>query len=759
MPLVPPTLDDRRFADLVDDLVRRIPAHTPEWTNPRLGDPGYTLIELFAWLTDTLLYRANLIPERQRLAFLRLAGVQMRAATAARGVVGVGFGDQTTRPVLIEPRATLKGAVPFETRDELTILPLTAQAYAKVRLSADDEQKKAALLQDLSLVYGIRGRARPYVTTPVFLNGVADPAGFDFVGRTVDRMLWLALLAPTADLVDEVRGNLGAPPEGTQRLLNIGLVPSVEVPGALAQVGPRGRIPHVWEITSVTSDGVHETIEYLTLDLVADTTLGLTQRGVVRLALPEPQFIGAPSNDPRQVIDAGVGARPPRIDQPDIATRLVSWLRLRPTIPLQALPLSWIGANAVEVDQRQTLRGVVVGQSDGSGDQTFALPARSIEAESLVVEVDADAGYAPWQQVDDVALAGRDDAVYALDAEAGTIRFGDGVRGMIPPEGRRVRVALMRAGGGRAGNVPAGTLKEISALERGAGRVRAKLVVQQGVDMIGGDDAESLAEAEERIPALFRHRDRAVTDEDYRRIAAEAPGVRLGRVEVLPRFKPQQRRSDVPGVVTVMVLPQKDGTSAPAPRPDRPLLEAVFAHLDARRPLTTELYVVGTEYVPIAVSVGFEPRDDVAQDEVVFQVREAVRAFLWPLIPGGTAGTGWPLGTTVTDREIEVAVARVPGVLSVDDVRIFTRETLVPATGTRPAVQRWTIVARDGRGVGAIRLRPWQLPELLAVAISADGIAPTEIAPAAVGGTADGTGAPGADGQDEVAVPLVPEVC
>ena len=86
MPIRPPALDDRGFDDLVAEVLARIPAHTPEWTNPRLGDPGRTLIELFAWLTDTLLYRANLIPERQRLAFLRLLGVPLRPASPARGL-------------------------------------------------------------------------------------------------------------------------------------------------------------------------------------------------------------------------------------------------------------------------------------------------------------------------------------------------------------------------------------------------------------------------------------------------------------------------------------------------------------------------------------------------------------------------------------------------------------------------------------------------------------------------------------------------
>src|SRR5918912_1807662 len=103
MSLRPPRLDDRSYADLVAELVARIPAHTPEWTNPAPGDPGRTIVELFAWLADTLLYRANLIPERQRLAFLRLLGVPLRPAVAARGLVSVAFDDDksTEAPTLV----------------------------------------------------------------------------------------------------------------------------------------------------------------------------------------------------------------------------------------------------------------------------------------------------------------------------------------------------------------------------------------------------------------------------------------------------------------------------------------------------------------------------------------------------------------------------------------------------------------------------------------------------------------------------------
>ena len=66
MPLTIPNLDDRRYQDLLDEALARIPVYTPEWTNFNKSDPGVTLIEVFAFLTENLLYRCNQIPERNR---------------------------------------------------------------------------------------------------------------------------------------------------------------------------------------------------------------------------------------------------------------------------------------------------------------------------------------------------------------------------------------------------------------------------------------------------------------------------------------------------------------------------------------------------------------------------------------------------------------------------------------------------------------------------------------------------------------------
>src|SRR5437762_2660356 len=172
MPIRPPALDDRSFEDLVSEALSRIPAHTPEWTNPRLGDPGRSIIELFAWLADTLLYRANLIPERQRLVFLRMLGIQMRPAVPARGLVCVAIDDDTvSTSVTVQPLAVIPKPVPFETLSELTVLPVSAECYYKRALTTTENTDMQDVVTELQNVYRSSGRVVPYVTTSVFPKG------------------------------------------------------------------------------------------------------------------------------------------------------------------------------------------------------------------------------------------------------------------------------------------------------------------------------------------------------------------------------------------------------------------------------------------------------------------------------------------------------------------------------------------------------------------------------------------------------------
>ena len=83
MPLPSPDLDDRTFEQLVNEAVQRVRRTCPEWTDLSPGDPGMTLLELFAHLTEVMLYRLNRLPQKAYVEFLRLIGVRIQPPAAA----------------------------------------------------------------------------------------------------------------------------------------------------------------------------------------------------------------------------------------------------------------------------------------------------------------------------------------------------------------------------------------------------------------------------------------------------------------------------------------------------------------------------------------------------------------------------------------------------------------------------------------------------------------------------------------------------
>ena len=81
---VTPNLDDRRYDDIVTEAKALITRYAPEWTNHNDSDPGITLIQLFAWMTDMQLFRLNQVPELNYIKFLELLGIELKPALPAR---------------------------------------------------------------------------------------------------------------------------------------------------------------------------------------------------------------------------------------------------------------------------------------------------------------------------------------------------------------------------------------------------------------------------------------------------------------------------------------------------------------------------------------------------------------------------------------------------------------------------------------------------------------------------------------------------
>ena len=352
MPLTLPTIDDRRYQQWVDELLARVPVHTPEWTNFNQSDPGVTLVQLFAHLTESLLYRANLIPERNRAKFLQLLGVPLAAASEARGLVTID--NQRAAPVTQTLPADLEvraGAVAFHTALGLDVLPVQARCFFKRPLTASTE-----LTDYYRLLYASYRKDLP-LEPSLYETVVLDPAVVDQVdlnADTVDRCLWIGLFGRKDDRGSgpdpwrAIREQLGG------RTLTLGVVPALDAQAPIDPAAPGGQSQPdealIFELPRLTADGQiprdaddRPTPGYRQLAARTDTDL-LSSPGVVQLALPAAADLDCWADlDP---LEAGVGDLPPSLDDSALADRLVTWLRVRAPRGAPAPPL-WGGVHPV----------------------------------------------------------------------------------------------------------------------------------------------------------------------------------------------------------------------------------------------------------------------------------------------------------------------------------------------------------------------------------------------------------------------------
>ena len=131
--IVPPDLDDRTWQDLVDQMRALIPKYAPQWTDHNPSDLGITLIELFAWLGEGIIYRLNQMPEKNYLAFLNLLGITRDPPAPARTYLT--FTSGVPAPVTVPAGTQAQTADPaggrpvvFETDEDVAVLPTVLKA-------------------------------------------------------------------------------------------------------------------------------------------------------------------------------------------------------------------------------------------------------------------------------------------------------------------------------------------------------------------------------------------------------------------------------------------------------------------------------------------------------------------------------------------------------------------------------------------------------------------------------------------------------
>jgi len=647
MPLPDIQLDDRTFDELVVDAKRRIPGYTPEWTDFNDSDPGITLVQLFAWLEEMILYRLNKVPDKNFIEFLKLIGIELNPPKPAAGELTFylsspgptsppGSPPNTDALVVLVPQGTevattqpdADGPIIFETDQPMSVVGATLQAL---------QSFDGALFALIDQSNAINGQffypfgSKPQPQSALYL-------GFDRSFPTNAGPYVLTIHAHTADLIAEGQG------------LDATLTPSTPP------------VVVVWEYSSTLGSSTLGP-GWQPLNPIADTTGCLTGSGTVT-------FAGPPSPAAAQF---GLLRNP--------SDPALFWLRCRIEsvqgsgyeIPPR---LEDVLINTVTATNVVTITNEVLGPSDGSPNQSFLLTNKPVLQDGFDLEVDENdrSGFQTWTRVDNFAGYTRTDKVFTLNVATGEVDFGDGEQGKIPArfadpsrpdqDLANIRVASYRWGGGARGNAGAQT---VTSLQSPIPYVDSVTNLRP---MSGGQDEETLDEVESRAPQAIRTQSRAVTADDFEFLARQTPGTRILRAQVLPLRNPNIEATrppgsglpvtvtPSPGALTVMVVPD---SPSPKPIPTAQTLTAVAQWLNSHRLITTELYVVAPTYREVEVDAQVIAQTAASTDKVAQAVQQNLLNFFNPLI-GGNNGTGWDFGGMIYFSDIYRTILNTPGV-------------------------------------------------------------------------------------------------
>lgn len=579
-------LDDLTWDGLVEATRRRIPAASGgAWTLHAPVDPGITLIELYAWLLEQRVFWLDQVPDALVRGLLQLLGASVAPARSAATVLTF---DQPAPWIAAGGdvvRADRRGdPIRFTSDGPVTVLPV-----AGVGLVAQGRDRS----HDLAA-----GRAVRILPAD---GGAAE----------AHLLLWMPSGPP------------GPRPDPLALFVELRAQPGIRE--GWSPLAPDG-VPPPASLTWWYRDAADRIVPWP--GVVDDGTAGLRRSGVVRLEVP-PDWSAEPGST-----SGGLSAFAIRV-RTERAT-FTAPPRLARLIP-----------NAIVARHRRAIEQVAEVRWLPLPGNAFELPNTRAGAPPIAETVELTlaevAGPGTWTPVPELAFAGPGDRVFAVDRDAGVLRFGDGQTGRIPRLAPGLNLTVRyEAGGGAAGNLGSG----LAWLDEASGLTLRNVVAAEG-----GAEPETVAEARARAGVELHRVTRAIAKADYETLAIGTPGVAIARAHAAVGYASQDPCTPAPGLVTVFVVPDAPREPAAdlyedafvaAPVPDPGALAAARARLDAARLVAHEVCVRAPIYrrASLRVEVDADPVDPGA---VRRALAAALARFLDPLHGGGD-GTGWPFG-------------------------------------------------------------------------------------------------------------------
>lgn len=338
--------------------------------------------------------------------------------------------------------------------------------------------------------------------------------------------------------------------------------------------------------------------------------------------------------------------------------------------------MSGIYPNTVWAEQVETIKDDILGSSDGKKNRSYQFTRTPVispevwvmegeitedEREKLsqegIKEIKDNTGkikeiWIRWEAVEDITGSDPRSRDYMVDRSMGMVTFGDGENGMIPPIGKDNIRADYKSGGGVEGNLPA---NEITVLKSPIG----------GIDHIinnesseGGSDTELLEEVFERGPHLIKHRDRAVTREDFERLAREASNY-IARTKCVPEGN----------ALYIIVIPKGEEDK---PLPSMGLKEIVKNHLLSRslNLISAErIQIEDPSYVEVQVNADVIPESIEDAIPLEKEILKRLMAYFHPLT-GGNEKRGWEFGRNVHISDVYAMLEGIKGVDHVENLEL-----------------------------------------------------------------------------------------
>ena len=683
MSLPSPHLDDRTFQEIVDDSKRRIGLRCPEWTDHNVSDPGVTLIELFASMTEMMLYRLNQVPEKNYIKFLEMLGVTLEP------------------PVPAQAELVFRLSRPIEDAESAPEHRLRAvETVAATMRTENEEAVEFVLDEDLRM-------ARPRLA-----HAIALPAGREREDGTLENTGGRAVRAFPFDEVAMRRfeeRNDGFPVYNDPP--DTGPHPGDAGPEPLRLVGDRICFGFEADVSGHLIALDFNPVGAAATQQRSDRPLQAWEwwNGARRRWDPLPVEDGTGGFSRRGTVEALL---PRGLERRMIEGQRAFWIRCRYLHPAElgaagevlepydrSPRIARVGARVLggraTASNTVTVRRELLGHSDGTPGQVFTLRYRPLlppeprRGETLLVgELDENGdladGHEAWRRVPDFSECKPDEPAFTCDTLTGEIALGPNVvepdgaarqYGKVPRKGLSLFFSY-RHGGGTSGNVRE---NRISILKTSIPFIAS---VTNPERARGGRDQESLEVAKMRAQRELRVRERAVTAEDFEFFAARISGVRRARCLPAGPLDPGAAPGahTRPGVVRVLLVPELgSAVRVPLPadlrlRPD--VVRAVRQDLDRRRLLTSLLEVGEPEYVFVSTDITLVAELSADPEQVRRRVQERLETFIHPLLggpipPGEKTGTGWPFGRALTLADLLAQIQQASGVAFLHGVRLY----------------------------------------------------------------------------------------